>query len=258
MLTSASNDQAGPSVDIGLRSRRPRPGPEAALVSEFLRGAQFLRPGVHETAVFREPRLVSGYPDVVVVHWHPQRAAGWNPIRLQLRTAHFQLVQLLISTGPLGEARIALLFGRKPRPYLELLESSGLVVRFGSTWQVRSLARSYAVRGIVAFEAKVKDWPRALVQAIQNRWFASESYVLLPERPASDAVLSACRHHGVGVWRLGEESPLLPAVVEPHLPLSVGSWFFNEWVWRAHHVGDGLAWGEVTGVRRELGGSAVP
>jgi hypothetical protein len=95
------------------------------------------------------------------------------------------------------------------------------------------LRKNFAVRRIVAFEAKISDWRGAIQQAALNKWFASESYILVPRIPARSVIIETAEAAGVGVWIEGEVSPyLVTPRVNSREPLSYASWLFNEWSWR--------------------------
>jgi len=143
-----------------------------------------------------------------------------------------RVLQLLVSSGPASEADLARLFGKVPTPSLRRLEAAGLVQHRTGTWAARRLEESFAVRGIVAFEAKISDWVQAIHQASANRWFASESYVLVPAVPRRSTLLTQARRAGVGVWVEGENTPVLeaPSTIDRQ-PMSFASWLFNEWAW---------------------------
>jgi hypothetical protein len=96
----------------------------------------------------------------------------------------------------------------------------------------------FAVRRIVAIEAKVSDWQDGLQQAFQNSWFASESYLLMPHIPRSPLLLEESARFGVGLRTQGQpldNGELCPRQVP--VPRSYASWLFNEWVWRADGMG---------------------
>jgi len=61
---------------------------------------------------------------------------------------------------------------------------------------------------LIAFEAKLLDWRKALVQAFRYRYYADESIVVLPVKAARQAVKSRhlFRQFGVGLWTLNLES----------------------------------------------------
>jgi hypothetical protein len=110
----------------------------------------------------------------------------------------------------------------------------GLVRRVRDRWRARTPRKLMAVRRIVAIEAKVGAWRPGLEQAFHNRWFASESYLLLPGVPKSDALESELGQTGVGL--LTPDRPMRrPAVraEKAKLPGSYASWLFNEWACHA-------------------------
>lgn len=218
--------------DVGARFRRPRSGPETELVDAFVSGTRFKSPRGCRTTLFREPRLVSGFPDLVAVTWHVPTAARWSGARRVLSTGDLRLVQLLVSNGTTSEKQLRDLAGRDALRGIARLEAAGLAHQRGGLWRARRLKEAFAVRGIVAFEAKMADWSQALAQAFQNTWFASESYVLVPRRPKTSSLLADAQRLGIGVWVNGENSPILDARENDEQPVSYASWAFNEWAWR--------------------------
>ena len=116
------------------------------------------------------------------------------------------------------------------------MKSQLITVRENKLFPER-LSRTFAVRHIVAIEAKVGNWSRALQQAAANRWFASQSFILIPPTRSLTAVSSRARELGVGV--LTFDGGKVRQVVESKrfvIPASYGSWLFNEWALRHHRV----------------------
>ncbi len=225
---------AEPRAAFGPKCRVPRPGPETALVDRFVEAMTSARScsTALRTTLFREPRLLSGFPDLVAVMWHAPTAERWSGARKRLSTADLRLVQLLVSTGPTDVETLEGLVGRDQASRLPVLHEAGLVIERGGEWRVRRLREAFAVRGIVAFEAKIADWGQALAQASANRWFASESYVLLPSAPRNADATAEATRLGVGIWVDGMNAPILPARRNSQQPVSFASWLFNEWAWR--------------------------
>lgn len=228
LSTTLSTTVAGP------RRRRPRPGPENAMVDSFVDNLPVKTPVGCATTVFREPKLASGFPDVVAVTWHRATAAQWTEDRRQLRSADARLIHLLASHGPTHEDLLRTWMGRAVVGGLERLQSAGLVrAAKGGIWRATSVREAFAVRRIVAFEAKISDWRTALEQASLNLWFASESYVVLPQLPRSAEAFKLATVFGVGIWIAGALAPALSFKARRQAqPVSFASWLFNDWAWQ--------------------------
>lgn len=217
-----------------IRHRRPRPGPETDLVARFLEGFPLVAMGSGRMTVFQEPRLTSGFPDLVVALWDEPTAMRWAAPRAALSTEAVRLVHLMLQLGTKKTGdQLAVVFQRKVDRLLERLLAAGLVTERDGRWSVVPPRTSFAVRRLVAFEAKISDWRGAIEQAALNRWFACKSYVLLPQTPRNSNTLEAAAHANVGIWVVGHRRPLLPSQAETgRQPMSYASWLFNEWVWR--------------------------
>jgi hypothetical protein len=75
----------------------------------------------------------------------------------------------------------------------------GLVQRDGETVQLHA-ASDAPFKHVVAIEAKLYDWGRALTQAYRNRQFATQSWVVLDAHyPVSKGAIAAYRQAGVGL-----------------------------------------------------------
>ncbi len=99
-------------------------------------------------------------------------------------------------------------------------------------WQNRPLSAIFAATRIVAVEAKIRDWRKALEQAHLNTWFASQSCVLVPKISRNSTMLQDAQELGVTVltqqpagWKL--------KTAQPQRPRSYVSWLLNDWAWKA-------------------------
>jgi hypothetical protein len=126
-------------------------------------------------------------------------------------------------------ADLIVLFGSETDRSLERLARSDMALLRGNHWRARPLSKIFAIRRIIAIEAKVSEWRAALDQAFINTWFTPESYVLVPVIPRGASLLDTALKQGIGV--LSKQRPHLeprPAM----RPRSYASWLFNEWSWR--------------------------
>jgi hypothetical protein len=101
-------------------------------------------------------------------------------------------------------------------------------------WEAKPLEEIFAIERLIAIEAKMKNWQEGLQQAFHNTWFASESYLLLPDVPNTSDLMQQAASFGVGLLTAccSPVQSKLPAKVG-RLPKSYASWLFNEWTWQA-------------------------
>lgn len=218
---------------LGLRFRGPVAGPEKVLVETFLNNATIrLLPG-RSLTVFAEPAMDTGFPDLVAVVWRRELARGWSADRERLRAMDLRLLHLLATQGVLELSFVRQVFHRGLNAMLTRLEEAGVVTVRKDKCQARSTSSIFAVERIIAIEAKVSATQRALEQACANTWFSSESHALLPRPRTGERLMGVASSLGVGL--LGFEENRVEKVCEASVravPLSYGSWLFNEWTWR--------------------------
>jgi hypothetical protein len=233
MITAQTVRRYPPFRSGGLSLRVPQDGPECSLVMEYMESFLPRPRRGHSLTVFIEPEIESGFPDVVAVYWHLRTAMRWPLARADLKRADFCVAHFLATAGPSDMGRLTTFFPATPGNSLERLHAAGVVRRAAGVWSLRPLRDVFAVRRLVAIEAKIANWQKGLDQATQNTWFASESYLLLPRVPRGSALLAEAARLGVGV-RVRDQSLDGPGPVRREdVPRSYASWLFNEWAWRA-------------------------
>lgn len=222
-------DQEMTTSNLSATFRRRRPGPEAELVDWFIETWPVKAPRGCRITVFREPKLESGVPDLVLVVWNVEAAKRWNPLRATLTHKHIRIMQFIFGAGSVSHQCLTEVFSKKIGKYLSRLEEAEMVRKTGETWKTRDLSKAFATRNIVAIEAKMTEWAVALEQAILNTWFASLSYVLIPRIPKRSSFLQSAVSRGVSVWTQAETQKPRAIPTSKDLPLSYASWLFNEW-----------------------------
>lgn len=223
-------DQPRTAARIGARLRKETSGPEADLLGEFLRNLQIDIPRGCQATIFREPHLECGVPDLVVAVWHVSTAEKWVADRSAVTVADLRLLQYLLWTEGDNESDLRAQF-KGAKSGLERLATARLVRRRSTMWIPMSLSTTFALRRLIAIEAKVADWVGVVEQAWRNTWFACESHVLVPTGRAITHRAKPPR----GVKVLTPERPVLEIRTRSRnvAPRSYASWLFNEWVWRA-------------------------
>ena len=217
--------------DLGARFRRKRPGPELDLI-EFFRDTMPLDiPRGCRATVFGEPRLESGFPDLVIVVWREKVTLDWRPEREFLGGQDLRLMHFLYHTRRASKDELVRWFGRRVTSSIERLHAAAMIRSVGSSWTPCALHRSFAASKIIAVEAKVGKWTEVLNQAFLNTWFASKSYVLVPN-PPSRTQLAEAQRLGIGVCSLDGHEVREVASKSTQLPRSYASWVLNDWAWR--------------------------
>jgi len=217
---------------FGARFRRTRPGPELDLIEAFLCAMPLRVPSGCRATVFREPRLESGFPDLVIVVWREEATLEWRSERESLDVHDLRLMHYLHHTRRASEDDLVGWFGRRAIRSIGRLHDAAMIRPVGSSWTPCALRRSFAASKIIAVEAKVGKWTEVLNQALLNTWFASKSYVLVPG-PPSQAQLADAQRLGIGVCSLDDCEVREVASESTRLPRSYASWVLNEWAWRS-------------------------
>ena len=225
-------DRETAPAGLGAAFRRTRPGPERTLVETFLNEQPFFAPRGCSVTIFCEPRIESGFPDIVIVFWSTSVAEKWVPARIKLKTEDIRLVHYMHQVGSMSLTDLRKRSSRPISASLSRLEAAEMIYEAGGIWKARSIRKSFATRHILAVEAKISEWARALRQAFQNTWFASDSYVLLPRQKSPSGLRDAARPFGVRLCQPGKQLTYNKSDSPGLLPRSYVSWLFNEWAWR--------------------------
>lgn len=101
---------------------------------------------------------------------------------------------------------------------LATLQRRKLIVRIGDKFSLNQRAFPTGVR-VVAIEAKLKQWRRALEQAQTYLVFAHEAYIAMPSSTALRAdVVAHCAAAGVGVLAVDADAKVSCALKAPSSP----------------------------------------
>lgn len=221
------------NIGLGFRMRSPTEGPEQELIDRFLNTQRFVVPQGFRLTVLLQPEIDTGFPDLVAVLWRESVTARWPSERLQLQTQDVRLLHLLSTLGWTDRVFLERVFPRGLKRSLERLQAADLIICGHHKCRIKSLNKIFAVERIVAIEAKIKWWRRAFEQASNNTWFSSVSYVLLPPFHKGPEIVKQAEKLGIGL--LAQNDDEFWQLFSPefrNVPLSYGSWLFNEWVWR--------------------------
>jgi hypothetical protein len=210
------------------RFRKDRPGPESTMVCEALYGGLPFK-WADDGVFLREPELPSGAPDVLLLRFSGNSQERYlNLSELELKMLHF-----LTRYPVAGINEIATLLCwqvKVVKKILDLLSGAGLVVETDGFVKTTSEAKSFLAKDIIAIEAKVGGWRRAILQAHRNQWFASQSYVLLSTKTISEEAKECAARCGVGILKFdGCGTKIVVRSKKDKLPGSYASWLVSMW-----------------------------
>lgn len=219
---------------IGYLSRKSVKGPEHRLAMSFLEHMPKRRSG--SIAVFLEPLMDTGYPDIVIVYYKHRVFDEWVECRKNLTLTDIKILHYLYLSGGATSDVIEGSLGVSGKNLLNSIErllDSRMIRRYAKQWSPYILKRRYAVERIVAIEAKIKDWQSAFSQAALNRWFASESFIVSPVRKPTQKILMKSNELGVGIYSHNKSKTQCITGAKQHgSPSCYASWLFNEWIGR--------------------------
>lgn len=225
----------GPRDGFGPNLMPTRIGPESDLIERFLLGKPLESFSPFSTTVFCQPRLESGIPDLVAVIWDDSVTDTWSEYRSELGKNEIRLLHYIYHRRSIIKSELPSFFLRDVKRSLVKLLEANVLSQTRNRYYPRPQSEIFAVKRIIAIEAKISSWGVALSQAIMNTWFASDSYILVPKIPAKSDFTKTALKYGI---RVLEESTIrfnIKPSASRLLPRSYASWLFNEWVWRERH-----------------------
>ncbi|MBL0210843.1 MAG: hypothetical protein IPQ13_08050 [Holophagaceae bacterium] len=219
-------------LGLGLRTRTERVGPESALVDEFLGEVSFVHSDEQRVFILKEPQIGQSFPDVVVVVYEPKNLEQWPKARRELTTEDLRLLQLIHTNRGASENELKFFLGKMPSRALERLRAAQMIERQGDRWHTREMSSIFALSSVLAFEAKMSPTSKVLEQALANKWFATNSAILVPAIGGRSRIAEAAKRHDLSVYtkQAGKRLSIRPKRFNK--PLSYASWIINEWAWR--------------------------
>ena len=187
-----------------------------------------------DTVLFLEPRIDSGYPDLVQVTYSPAFMDRWTADRMLLEDDDLRILAYLSHARGASEKGVANSLGMNGSIVsrsLELLHICGMANLSSNCWRASKRSAFFGVVGITAYEAKMSAPGSALRQALINTRFASSSCALIASSTPSCKTVDSFSRTGIGLF----SGPDFTQSVRPKkgtLPNCYVTLKFNEWVAR--------------------------
>lgn len=231
--------------DIGLYTRQVTIGGEYELVEQFIDfycHSFKLNNKKTQLAVFVEPRLDSGFPDIVFAPYLPSIIDNWSDKREKLDVYDLKLLAHLYSVEGANGTKLMSTLGFPEKQILISLEKlldAKLVSYRKSSWQVREIRNVFSLTKLIAVEAKISNINKVVEQTRLNTRFASHSYALTNSTHPKVDTLKTFKRFGLGLYGKDSQFRQIVAAKEHSLPSSYLSFQFNEWIGKslAHQGG---------------------
>lgn len=222
--------------NIGLFTRPTTQGEELELVEEFIDYYihAFLKNNkVNNLAVFVEPKVASGFPDIVFASYSPKILDNWSEEREKLTVNDLKVMSHLIMTG--GSTGNDLISGLKMSEKVTLqsienLLDANLICRVHGLWKPVDIGKIYNTKKLVSVEAKMTDMKKVAEQSLINTWFASQSYALTNSVNPHSCTIKNFERQGIGLYCKKKSFKKIVEARKLSLPSSYQSLQFNEWI----------------------------
>lgn len=221
-----------------FQARTPQEGRETDLVLSFMDryvSSIAARQKESDIAVFLEPSIDSGYPDIVIAVYSKGFMQSWSESRSRLTDRALKVLSCLIDAGSRTTRELTEYSGFSASNLehdLLLLQDAGLVTKNAQKWKAERKSKFFGLKRLIAIEAKINSSKQAIYQAFCNRRFSSESYVLLASESPTQATQEKCRERGIGLLA-GERGQRIIKAVSGSVPVNYTSLKFNEWIARS-------------------------
>lgn len=224
---------------IGYISRTITYGEEYEMVKKYIN--YFIRSKKHLSkknfAIFIEPQIDTGYPDIVIVDYYETKDISWidernylsnNDLRILFEIQKKKTISVDALEGLLGFTKNDL------EKSILRLSKSNMVHTNKHNSKIRSAKfKSYCrINNIISIEAKIDKWNEAIRQATNNTWFATESYILMKKDRCNEAIMNVCKERGIGIILMNGKITCKLRSEKQSMPVSYSSLQFNEWILR--------------------------
>lgn len=188
-------------------------------------------------AIFIEPQIDTGYPDIVIAEYYTSTLPEVNVARKRLSAIDLKILYYIHCKKHLTLEELSEKLAYTPddiRKTVHRLADAKLLYlsKNGVSVRNRALLKYCPIKRIIAIEAKLDKWNEAIIQAEHNIWFSTDSYILLNKEKCSHTILERCKEKGIGVILVnGNIRTVLKSAVR-EFPVSYASLQFNEWLCR--------------------------
>lgn len=100
-------------------------------------------------AVFVEPQIASGFPDIVLASYLPKILDGWSDEREKLNINDFKVLSYLVMSGGASGENLIIWLGLSEKAVLRALENlldAKMVLRINGVWKPVDIKKTYHIK----------------------------------------------------------------------------------------------------------------
>jgi len=214
---------------------------EYQFLNEFLKinfFSKYLSNHELDSTILQEPFTGLGYTDLVAIIWDKDIYNKWHTDRNKLLINDIKILHHLYLNNrykTISEIITELGFSKKEiTGSISRLDKARLI-KFNKDNKFKALKKSeiFYIKEIISIEVKLKDWRRALYQALTNMYYSSESYILFPEESITHYMLETYNKTDIGIISYKEDIDVIKKAKKMTIPANFISWLFNEYIGRS-------------------------
>ena len=221
--------------NIGLCTRHVTQGEEFKLVQDFIDYYihMFLQNNKkNNLAVFIEPKIASGFPDIVFASYSTKILDNWSDKREKLTINELKVMaHLIMSDGCTGRELMSILklSEKVTIQAIENLLDAKMIQRLDGKWRPVNMKKIYNIKKLISIEAKMTDMKKVAEQSLINTWFASQSYALISIPNPQNNTIRNFQKQGTGLYCKRKRFEKIVEAQKLRLPSYI-SLQFNEWI----------------------------
>ena len=220
---------------LGICSRPITEGQEYEMVKKFIdyKKNSFQSTSKNELAIFVETKINNSYPDIIFVEYNPNNFERWNSNRSKLKEKDLKLLHFIFSKKNTTSQKIMRGLSIQYKALVQSIEAlldAGLLERKDGCWVVPNRELIFGVNHITAVEAKISKWDEVIQQAVVNKTFASESFILSKKKRKPDqSAVEKTNSFGIGIYLYDDiQFSCYSASTFSCFPLNYNSVYLNE------------------------------
>lgn len=229
-------------INISTRiSAKKNNSKEGKILDKFIDSGFFekLNTKKYSYTLIHEPYTGFGYADLVCLRWNKTIYERWNFRRDSLQEEDIKILHYLYNSQKAKTlVQIERDLGYKNKTLYKtvdrLISADLITENHKNTFKVRPLNKIFFIYEIIAVEAKIRDWKKALEQSFNNVFFASKSFSLFPEESINANMLNSYNKTEVGLLSIGKSYRQLLKPKKMRIPTSLTAWRFNEMLGRGY------------------------